>query len=217
MTQIVCIGASSLYGVGGSRGGWADLLKQEIHSKIYGDGRFEDGKYEVYNFAVPGATVDDLRKRTRQEITACKKPNRKLITIFHIGCNDAKAVKEPDNYVSNVEDYKKSVKFLLEQAVDLSDKVYCCGMGPMDESKTFPKINPWTKKKSFFSNARIQLFENALKQVCEDMDVVFIELFSPALSDGWIDNYLHEDGQHPNDQGHNWLLNKVKNKIQDEL
>lgn len=36
MTQIFIIGSSSVYGVGAESSGWADLVKQALHRKMYG-------------------------------------------------------------------------------------------------------------------------------------------------------------------------------------
>ena len=57
MKQIFILGASTAYGVGGEHGGWGDLIKQYAHSKMYGQSGAGE-KYEVFNFALSGATVD---------------------------------------------------------------------------------------------------------------------------------------------------------------
>ena len=36
MIQIFFIGSSSIYGVGGESGGYADIVKQSLHKKMYG-------------------------------------------------------------------------------------------------------------------------------------------------------------------------------------
>lgn len=50
MTQIFILGSSNAYGVGGKDGGWADILKQYLHNKMYGKYGIGE-KHELFNFS----------------------------------------------------------------------------------------------------------------------------------------------------------------------
>lgn len=205
--QFFCIGASSLYGVGGSSGGWPDLLKQQQHKKMYAD-NFEEST-EVYNLGVSGATIQDMAKRVRADIESRKKPTCEAIVILQLGSNDSKAIDSPDGFISDPEKYRKEIGTYLKQVSGLADEAYCLGMTPVVEAKTAPRKNPWTGKSVYFTNERIKIFEDSLAAACKEASVSFYPIFEAASKGDWTEKYVAVDGLHPNDDGHRWLLEKV--------
>lgn len=210
MKQFYILGASSAYGVGGENGGWADLLKLRIHQKMYGkDGVGE--KYEVFNFAQSGATVDFVLNTFPQQVNNYKRPNDEVTILVSIGGNNAKAHGEPDNYVSTIDEYVRQMTTLFELLKANSSNVIVVGGGYVDESKTNPKISPFDGSKSYFTNSRRIEFRNALKKLCIEMSVDLVE---PGLSiEEWQAKCLYIDGLHPNDEGHKLIFEAVLEKI----
>lgn len=209
-SQIICLGASSLYGVGHTKGGWPELLKADIHKKQYGP----NGKgqvNEVYSIGVPGATLSDMKERTEICLKTIRKPKRQVICVLQLGANDAKALDNPDNFFTTTEDYKKKITEFLGTVNELSDKAVCLGLFPMDQDKVMPvSKNP----KTYFSNERIRKFEKILCDTAESLGMNALPVFQEAVQSNWINEYQYRDGIHPNDKGYQWLYQKVKPEIE---
>jgi acyl-CoA thioesterase-1 len=211
--QVVCIGASTQYGIGGTKGGWADLIKQDLHQQMYGEGGAGE-QHELYNLGVPGAALNAQVERAEVALRTIRKPGRTLITVFQGGANNAIAVDRPDNFVSTPEDYKKELDSFLDKLVELSDHVICVGMLPMDQQKVMPISNDNEKgRKVYFSNERIKQFEDVFSETAQSKGLTFIPLFAKGEQAGWVDAYQYVDGIHPNDKGHQWIKDQVQPKI----
>ena len=105
MAQILIFGASTPYGVGGSNGGWPDLLKQKLHEQMYLKKELVIEKHEVYNLCVPGATISDIETRFSVEVESYSKPGRDLVIAIMLGGNDAKAKNKPNDFVNTPQNF----------------------------------------------------------------------------------------------------------------
>lgn len=211
--QIFCIGASSIYGVGGTKGSWADLLKLEIHNLQYNKGGIGQ-VHEVYNLAVPGARIKDCNAKTEVELKVMSKPGRKIISIIQIMGNNALAIGSPDNFESSPEEYRQEMRQFLIMAKKFSDHVICLGATPVDESKTMPIIKDSEKNsKVYMSNERRMLFEPIIGELAEELGLEFLPLHNESLLAGWAQNFQYEDGIHPNDAGYVWIYEQIKPKL----
>ncbi len=213
MTQIFIIGSSSVYGVGAEFAGWADLIKQKLHQKMYGVGGVGE-KYEVFNFGFSGATIDFFKEAFPFLLKKYGR-NGKIVTIFATGGNNAKAKGSSDNYVSTLDKFSKDIVDFLNLINKLSDEVIVVGNGSYDESKVFPRISPFDGSKSYFSNERNQKFQTKAKEITQSMNLEFVDLEVPTET--WIKKYLYEDGLHPNQAGYNLIADKVWQKLENLL
>ena len=205
MTQIFVFGASIAYGVGGETGGWADLIKQKLHTRMYsklGTGE----KYELYNFAKPGEPISFVLDTYKYQFEKYKRKGKAIILVS-TGGNNSKAENEPDNFISTPEQYHDEMFRLLTELKENSDAVIFVGTGTVDEFKTQPKFNPLTGKKSYFTNARRSLFEQILSQICTEIGITFIQ--TEIENKEWIEKYLSSDGLHPNQNGHKLIADKI--------
>jgi lysophospholipase L1-like esterase len=206
--QIICIGASTLHGVGGTKGGWPDFLKTDIHQKQYGS----DGigqVHEVHSLGVPAATIEDMSERTKVCLRTMRKPKMKVIALVQGGANNAKAIGRPDNFVSTPAEYKQNVTDFLSSIKQLSDKTVCIGMLPMNPDKVMPEKD----SKVYFSNERIKELESILGEVAHSLGIKFIPLFNKAMTVNWIEKYQYQDGIHPNDKGYQWTYGIIKPEV----
>lgn len=213
MIQIFLIGSSSVYGVGGSKGGWADRIKLALHQQMYG----EDGvgeKYEIYNLGKSGATIDFVTNNFPAQLEQYGRGG-KIITIVSVGGNYAKAEENPDNFVSSLEEYEAQMSKLMDLLKEKSNLVIAIGGGYYDESKTYPKPNPLTGGKSYFTNERKQKFEQAWKRICEEKGIPFVAV--KIDQEEWVESYLFQDGLHPNDQGHQYIAEQVLKILESEI
>jgi lysophospholipase L1-like esterase len=215
--QVFCIGASTLYGVGSTKGGLPDLLKQELHSSMYGSADLGE-THEVYNLAVPGAVIGDLAERCQLELKTISKPGRLKLVIVQLGANNAKAIDRPDNYVSTPEEYRQEAFDFLSVLKKLSDVIVCMGLRPMDQAKVMPIVKDKEKNRAvYFPNERLAQFEKILGEVTESLGIKFIPMFEelakkdPEYKLGW------RDGIHPNDAGHRFMYEKVRPMIMELL
>ncbi len=205
MIQIFLIGASTVYGVGAEHGGWADLIKQALHKKMYSENGSGE-KYEIYNFGKSGATIDFVKNTFPDQLKEYGRGG-KMITIVSVGGNNAKAEDQPDNYVSTIEEYTQQMSELLDLLKKLSNYVIAVGGGFYDELKTNPKPNPLTGGKSYLKNDRKQKFEARFKQLCDEKGITFVGV--NVSEEEWKKKYLYEDGVHPNQAGHGLISEKV--------
>jgi len=205
MDQIFCIGASSVYGVGGETGGWADMIKQHFHQKMYSAKGVGD-KFEVFNFGKSGAQINFVLNTLPQQIKDYGRDG-KIITIISAGGNNIKAKNTADNFVSTLEEYSNQMSELLDMAQKLSTHVIIMGSGYYDEKKTTPKTSPFDGSKSFFFNERKKLFENKLRELCDEWHITFLDLDIDEKT--WTEKYLHKDGLHANKAGHEYITKKI--------
>lgn len=213
MAQILIMGASTAYGVGGPHGGWADMIKLQLHEEMYGNETMTEA-HEVHIFAKPDATVQFILDTYEHYIADYHRDNRKTIVVLSIGMNDTKAIDRPDNYINTPQSYTDSMISLLNSLGSVTDSVLCIGFSPVDEVRTSPKLNPFTGKYSYFSNERIQKFNLALKEAVDasTANSIYIDL-TERVKNGWIEGCLSVDGLHPNDDGHRRIFNAIMPEI----
>lgn len=207
MTQIFILGSSMVYGVGGPNGGWADLIKQYLHQKMYGENGVGE-KYEIYNFGKSGATIDFVKDTFKSQLDAYDR-KQKTIILVSVGGNNTKAEETPNNFASTPEKYESEMRELLGLLKQNCDGLILVGSNrPVDESKTNPKLNPLTGGKSYFTNARRQQFSGIIKEICEDMEIDLVDIVADEKD--WLNNYIYADGLHPNGAGHQLVFESIK-------
>ena len=208
--QYFIFGASIGYGVGGTKGGWAGLLKMHIHNQLYGKNGISE-KAEVYNFAKPGAQISFVLNNFKTQLDQFKRSNR--ITVFLlVGLNDVKSTGCPDNYLSSEEKFKEEYSELFSRMSSEFGEINVLGYCHVDESKLNPKVSPFDGSKSYFNNKRIGEFNGYLKEICSKFDKVkFISMDN--ISKNWVEECLFEDGLHPNDLGHKLIFERIKSEL----
>lgn len=205
MIQFFILGSSSAYGVGSESGGWAEMLKQHLHTRMYANGGTGE-KYELFNFAKSGAKVEFVQRTYKEQIESYKKSGKSIVLI-DIGTNNTKAENDPTNFVSTPEQFKIEITKLLSELQNTVDIVLFVGGGWVDETKTNPKENSDTGRKSYFTNSRKQQFKEVLKNICLGLNIEFIEL--GVGPEEWVEKYVFKDGLHPNQVGHELIFKKV--------
>lgn len=207
MKQFFILGASSVYGVGAESDGWGDLVKQYLHSKMYGTNGVGE-KYEVFNFSKAGSTIEFVSE-TADWIYEKYARDNDVVTIVSVGGNDAKAENEPDNFVCSPEDFQKKVTTLFETLQQHSKKIIFVSNGFVDEAKTSPKPSPFGDGKvSYFTNEHRSQFNNITKQICEEKGIDFVGV--DIDKDAWIKDYLYVDGLHPNQTGYQRVFEALR-------
>lgn len=212
MAQVFIFGASTAYGTGGADGGWADMIKRKLHSRMYGEEK-SDEKHYVYNFAMSGATVEFVAKNFGNQIDEYNRSGKR-IAIVSVGGNNARAVDRPDNYITTPEEYYSLMTNLLRDIQQKTDHVICVGFIPIDESKTAPWLSSLGHI-SYFWNNRMKEFSGIFDRVCKELTIPFVSI--DVSDEEWKEKYLYVDGMHPNTEGHKYIFEKVWMKLEELL
>lgn len=205
MAQIFFFGGSNVYGIGDPKCGWADRFKRLMHETNFIPDKDEDAKYHtVFNLGVPGHTTALTLERMQWEIQARLTPENQFMVVVSVGTNDSRAAGNPLNYISNIEEYQLNLLNMLEFLSGYTKHILMVGLTPVDDARTHPAPDM-----SYFSRARIFEFDEAMAKICEDHHVPRVDLFEPMMKlPDWL-TMLHEDGQHLNEKGHEWVYSQV--------
>lgn len=208
-TQILIFGASSTYGIGSTKGSWADMIKQKYLTMQYGDEGIGEQRIDVFNFAQSGLTIEEIQASVPDDIRHRHRDGWRKIALFSGGLNNSRAVNTPENFVSTPESFTEILEPTIATLAEQVDALICVGYTPIDESKTYPKRNPLNNSMSYFSNERGKLFYDLFKEVSERQGAYFVDIFDAAQALPWIPDYQVDDGLHPNDKGYQWMFEQV--------
>lgn len=209
MKHILIFGASIVHGVGGEQGGWADKIKTSLYSQMYGSSGMR--AYELYELGIPGTNLQDIQARFEAELHARVRSSKPedIYIVFSAGTNDSIAVDEPDHYVHTPDDFAALTHSFIHLAKDYSSHILGIGVTPVNEAETRPRDN-----NVYYSNERLQIFEDAFRGTCDAEGVPFVPLFTQTPTD-WVQQYMYEDGLHPNDKGYEWIRSQVEPKLRE--
>lgn len=205
MKSIVVFGDSLVFGSGDEKGlcGWVGRVKSSIE--------YLKKPWHVFNLGIPaGEKSIDILKRFRTETEVRYKTTdegNKIVLIFAIGINDTKLVGNES--VTELGQFKKNIKQLLNQAKRYSGKrIIVVGILPVDESKV-EKLFGWIS----FKNQTIEIYNQSLKQICNQLGVLFCQ---PLISLKEIARYqksLNYDGIHPSSHGYEIIVPKLLSSL----
>lgn len=182
---------------------WGDSITYgECDSESLGwVGRFRksysvDDDAGVYNRGVCGDTTTDLIRRFAAEAESIQ-PNK---IVFAIGINDSKyAAGESSNKVP-LEQFKKNIQLLIQQAKFYTNDIYIVSATQVDDA-----ARPSGTR---FDNHDIQRYNEVLKEVSGMENLVFLNIFD--VLNPSTDLY---DGLHPNAAGYEKIYMTVASKL----
>jgi acyl-CoA thioesterase-1 len=177
-------GDSIVYGSCDQEGlGWVGRLRKNFPIDDY---------TAVYNRGVSGDTTENLLKRFSIEAESIRPDT----IVFAIGINDSKYPTGEGESLVPLEDFKKNVRTLIEQARAYTENIFIISTTSVgdDAENMIPR----------FLNAQIQTYSSALKEIADEEQISFVDV-SNAL-DMHTDLY---DGLHPNAQGYEKLYRVI--------
>jgi lysophospholipase L1-like esterase len=187
---VLVFGDSIVMGLWDERGGWPERLWE-------GDARI------VYNLGVDGNTSDDVKARFGLEAKS-RGANKNSIIIFAVGVNDSSRMNN-ENRVS-LGQYARNMEEMIDSSrSQLTQKIFCVGLTPIDQSKTVPFI---LEKSISFYDADNREYDSALKRLCDTKGVGYISMRNLK-----IENHLSEDGVHPLTSGHAIIARRILEAI----
>jgi lysophospholipase L1-like esterase len=198
--NIFVFGDSCAQGFWDSHGGWATRLKRYFDNLMVSAPNFPDHGfyYMVYPLGITGDTTKSILERFEFETEKRMAwPVTEEIFVFAIGKNDTAFL--------DIAESRRNLKEIIKRTRRFSKNIIFLELGPVNEKITQPV--PWDEK-CFYNNQKISDYNAMLKEVAAEEGVDVIGLFKEWKSMDYL-KFL-ADGVHPNDAGHEFIFNKVK-------
>lgn len=175
------------------KGGWVAQLSRFLKSP--------NKDLHIYNCSISGESTHEVLIRFDTEINA---RDSKTI-IFALGTNDSWYFDNDKNKPNvSLSDFKNNLKLLISKSQKRNAKIIFIGPPKVDESKVMPI--PW-RTEVFYDNENIRKYNDAIKEVCQEYNLKFIETFHLLENDDF------SDGLHPNTKGHTKLFEEIKKHL----
>ncbi len=196
--RIAAIGASTCHGnVDPEHGGFVGRLRQWHEA--------QKPTNSVFNLGVPGDTTTGILNRMNAEM----KPRAPQLILVQHGINDIRreGSAEAPNAESR-EDFQNNLRRIIIRAQSYADVVFV-GVHPINQAVT----NPVYWAPHYFLSEDVRLYAQTAAEVCADMDVGYIDIFS-AWSASTYDHFLDKNGIHANAAGHEMIYSLVLQHLQ---
>lgn len=207
MTQIFAFGHSITQGFWDTEGGWVQRLRKVLDEKSLENS--DKYYFEVYNLGVSGNDSDQLLKRFEPEIEARLWEEDDTVILFQIGANDIQYFNEEYSLRTPKEEFRQNILDLISKARNYTDKIVFVG----EPIITIEGPIPWAKDKEL-SDSRLKNYTDTVRRICENKGITYVDLRSEYTKQQWSDKL--EDGCHPNNEGHELIFEKVKQKLEEE-
>ena len=204
MAQIFCFGDSITYGAWDvDNSGWANQLRAYLDRKQLED---DDLYFLTYNLGIPGETTTGLVGRFLSETKVRIREERPEENIFILayGANDSAVVLNQDNFRVDIEDFKKNLENVINQAKKFGSKIVIVNITPVDEELT---ANPVNMNKSRL-NQNIQTYNEAIKELVDNNNLYLVDVNSAFMSFDHRSLFC-EDGLHLNESGHKIIFDEL--------
>ena len=154
----------------------------------------ENSQREIthYNLGVRRETSEDIRERWEREVSSRLIDGTENYVVFSFGVNDT--VEENGNERASI---LKSVANAKEILLGAKKRypVIMIGPPPVDDSA---------------QNRRIQMYDKAYKQLCEEHYIAYLSVFDTLISDDvWMKEVKSNDGAHPRAKGYRLLAEMI--------
>lgn len=200
MKGILCFGDSITFGRGEMPSiGWCGRLKDYFERKDFHNG--------VYNLGISGQTSTDLLKRFEIEADTRIRLHRvdnKYLILIAIGTNDCKFDGEIPRL--SEDKFRENIKSLISKSKNFKADLGFIGLTCVDEERTTPF------EETIFTNERVKLFNNIIKEECNSENVKFLDMYEMMLKENYKE--LLADGLHPNSKGYDFMVEKIKEFIE---
>lgn len=204
--RVLIFGDSITQGFWDTEGGWVGRIRKHYDQQMIDN--TDNDPPTIFNLGVSGNSSDDVLARFENETKA--RATEELAFVVAIGVNDART-KAGVNY-SDPNRYKQNLSEILRLAKQHSSKIMFVGLTPCVEERS----NPVSWGDTGYTNGRIKEFDDALRQFCEEEQLLFVEVFEP-FAKAEAETELLPDSLHPNDEGHQLVADLVLSKLQDLL
>ena len=195
--SIVVFGASSAFGKHDVEGGGFVGRLRRWHDEI-------DAGNATYNLAISGQCIEDLYDRFEAECGP-RKPN---LIVLQLGNNDAMrqgSIENPPH--TDYDEYEAQLGQLLSRMKEIAP-IILVGSMPFDEARTTPVH--WADV--FYKIDDVRNYEQIQKNLAIRAGIEYIDMFAEWEGDE-LNSYLDADGLHANSEGHEFIFEKIRDKI----
>jgi lysophospholipase L1-like esterase len=208
--RVLVFGDSITQGYWDTKGGWVDRLR-EYYDKLQVQDLQRRDEPTIFNLGISADNSENVLSRIVGETKTRIRHHNLPIVILQIGTNDCSL----DDGTAQVAlaAYRQNLATILEKIQPLSSKLIFVGLAACDEAKTTPVC--WGEH--YYRNGDIKTYEDAMAEIARTHSIPFVPVFDyfmAALKEG---KDLLSDGLHPNDAGHEVILEIVKPKLTQEL
>lgn len=198
--NIFVFGDSCVQGFWDRKGGWATRLKQYFDASMAAAPGFPH--HGFYHMVFPLGITDDTTKSIleRFEFETEKRMVWKTteeIFVFAIGANDTAFL--------DLAESERNIREIIKRAKRFSKKIVFLEDIPVDEKLTQPVA--WNEN-CFYENSKIEAYNKSLKKIAKENKIELISLFGEWKKINY--KKLLADGIHPNDKGHKYIFEKVR-------
>jgi lysophospholipase L1-like esterase len=202
--RVVCFGDSVTFGWNLK---YEDSYPQLLENSLYRDYTLT----KVINSGIGGDTILDAINRLEKD-ALCYNPH---IIIINFGLNDGMLVENKENKINkneslsysegeynyttqvSLEKFNNCYRVLINSIKSNDIKLIVVGINPVLNSFPKSKDEDFRKKQKEIYD----LYNKEIIEIAEDEDVIFLNLWNLFTEDINIENYMQEDGIHPNKKG----------------
>ncbi|MFA7118215.1 MAG: GDSL-type esterase/lipase family protein [Sphaerochaetaceae bacterium] len=190
---VICVfGDSTAWGAWDlDQGGWVNRLWLDYAN--------EDKETHIYNLSISGGTTETILERFESEA----KVREADIIIFQSGGNDSAYDQDSREPLVASDRFTDNLERIISQAQGLTQQVLFIGFTNCVESQTKPVA--WCSL--CYDNQQIKKYNNIMKAVCVEHNLLFIDVF------GILEDTDFVDGLHPNASGHQKILEMVQKQL----
>jgi len=212
--RVLVFGDSITQGYWDTDGGWVDRIRKHYDTLQASD---LDGRDEptIFNLGISADNSKNILERIETETTARTRHGNLPIIIVQIGVNDSSKDSQPEDESVRIpiEEYGNNLREIIKIAQPITSKIIFIGLSACDE----PRTTPVSWGDYHYTNKSIKEYEEKMKVVADEHSIPFLSVFDDflkALQDG--KDFL-PDGLHPNNEGHQFIAELLKPKLEELL
>ena len=204
--RVLVFGDSITQGFWDTEGGWVARLRRHYDRRQLEDLRNRD-EPTIFNLGISGGTSGSILARFDNESRA-RQNREKMAFIVSTGLNDSYREGQ-HNYNSAPEEYGKNLQEIASKAKAFSDIILFVGLVAPDEKLTMPVF--W--RDIYYSDERVKIFEDVMKKIAAENGIYFAPIFEEFKKHLDENDNLLADGLHPNNDGHEFILQLVRPEL----
>ena len=212
--RVLVFGDSITQGYWDTDGGWVDRIRKHFDT-IQATELQGNDEPTIFNLGISADNSQNILERIETETVARTRHGNLPAVVIQIGVNDSSTDNQPidESVRVSIEDYESNLREIIKKVQPISSKIICIGLSACDETRTTPVS--WGDY--HYTNEAIKQYESVMRGVAEEHNLPFIPIFDEfkkAIDDG--KDFL-PDGLHPNNEGHQFIANIVRPKLEELL